>query len=113
MPFKNENDRREYNKLYMQQKREKQKLIQKQGYTQTLNGLVNDIVVELVVENKIQQEVLPEINNNIQKQGYTQTNSKPKWIFSPYENMKPFVCRIPDANGNISQQSQTIILHTI
>jgi len=112
MPYANKEERKLKQKEYKQKKRQLKIDEQNEG-RQTLNGLVNEIVVELVVENKIQQEVLHEINNNIQKQGYTQTNSKPKWILSPYENMKPFVCRIPDANGNISQQSQTIILHTI
>jgi len=104
MPYANKEERKLKQKEYKKKKRNEGR--------QPLNGLVNEIVVELVVENKIQQEVLPKINNNIQNEG-RQINSKPKWILSPYENMKPFICRIPDTNGNISQDSQTIILQTI
>jgi len=123
MSYADKEKRKEYRKMYMRRKREENRF----SYSsQTNSTLTNEIVVELVVggsapqrrsetkemENKIQQEVLPEINNNI-KSPSSQTNSKPKWIFSPYENMKHFVCRIPDTNGNISDKSQTIILQTI
>lgn len=111
MPYANKEERKLKQKEYKQKKRQLKIDEQNEG-RQTNSKLTNEIVVELIVENKIQQEVLPKINNNIQNEG-RQINSKPKWILSPYENMKPFVCRIPDDHGNISDKSQTIILQTI
>lgn len=109
MSYADKEARKEYRKMYMRRKREENRISHS---SQTNSTLTNEIVVELVVENKKNQKVLPEINNNIQSHS-SQTNSKPKWILSPYENMKPFVCRIPDDQGNISDKSQTIILQTI